>query len=556
MSIATQISALQTDKTNIANAITTMGGTVTSGDGFDNFASDIQTIPQGGGGQTQTKSLSVTQNGSYTVTPDTGYTLSEVDVDVSVSAKPLEPKDITFYDWDGTVLYAYTFAEIQQLSALPGLVDYKDYTANSWTETLSFLQGLTTPFNVGVNYTTTRTGTKFYITVDDLRKDSVSMFNYSSNGANWNVDWGDGTTGTVGRGSKRTHSYSLAGDYVVTVTPASSSGKVLLRAQISNDRLQGGGVIYSDYDFTGLSGQYADVVEKSFYNSILKAVEPGVGTSGKFGMSDYGLICAYNVTKMIIPKGSKIDRWGFRYTGFEFISFPSTGTIGSQAYPFGFQEIKKLKRVVLPSVFEATSGIVAWHEGSSQSNVAQSLFKGCQSLVEYLPTTIYNGSLYGFDWRRTQDTFAGYINSAGALVFPFSLNLERLVVPENITTMNNTLGTLPIIDSITASETIIDIHQMPLKYLHLPSTLTTMSNEDFSMFYNLREVHFPASLTSLSNVVLPEIAYFYSTTPPDISGGLYLGITKIIYVPAESLNDYLNDPYWSTYYSIIQAEPS
>lgn len=49
MSIATQITALQTDKTNISNAITTMGGTVTSSDGFDNFASDILTIPSGGG---------------------------------------------------------------------------------------------------------------------------------------------------------------------------------------------------------------------------------------------------------------------------------------------------------------------------------------------------------------------------------------------------------------------------------------------------------------------------------------------------------------------------
>ena len=45
MSIATQISALEADKTAIANAITAKGGTVASGDGFDDFATDIGTIP-------------------------------------------------------------------------------------------------------------------------------------------------------------------------------------------------------------------------------------------------------------------------------------------------------------------------------------------------------------------------------------------------------------------------------------------------------------------------------------------------------------------------------
>ena len=121
MSIATQISALQTDKTNIASAITTKGGTVSSGDGFDNFASDILTIPTGGGGQTQTKSLSVTYNGSYTVLPDSGYTLSEVDVDVAVPGGVSGPPAVRFIDYDGTVMSELTQSELNELTDLPGL---------------------------------------------------------------------------------------------------------------------------------------------------------------------------------------------------------------------------------------------------------------------------------------------------------------------------------------------------------------------------------------------------------------------------------------------------
>lgn len=47
MAISDQITALQNDKTAIATAITNKGGTVNQGDGFDDFAIDINTIPTG-----------------------------------------------------------------------------------------------------------------------------------------------------------------------------------------------------------------------------------------------------------------------------------------------------------------------------------------------------------------------------------------------------------------------------------------------------------------------------------------------------------------------------
>jgi hypothetical protein len=46
--IAENLTKLQTARTNIANAITAKGGTVASGDGFEDFPSDIATIPSGG----------------------------------------------------------------------------------------------------------------------------------------------------------------------------------------------------------------------------------------------------------------------------------------------------------------------------------------------------------------------------------------------------------------------------------------------------------------------------------------------------------------------------
>ena len=46
--IAENLSRLVTAKTDIANAITTMGGTVGQNDGFEEFPADIATIPKGG----------------------------------------------------------------------------------------------------------------------------------------------------------------------------------------------------------------------------------------------------------------------------------------------------------------------------------------------------------------------------------------------------------------------------------------------------------------------------------------------------------------------------
>lgn len=47
--ISQNLARLQQAKSDIADAITTMGGTVGSGDGFEDFPADIATIPSGGG---------------------------------------------------------------------------------------------------------------------------------------------------------------------------------------------------------------------------------------------------------------------------------------------------------------------------------------------------------------------------------------------------------------------------------------------------------------------------------------------------------------------------
>ena len=60
--ISQNLTRLQTAKTNIANSIIAMGGTVGSGDGFEDFVNDILTIPQGASGITVSEAPTIITN--------------------------------------------------------------------------------------------------------------------------------------------------------------------------------------------------------------------------------------------------------------------------------------------------------------------------------------------------------------------------------------------------------------------------------------------------------------------------------------------------------------
>ena len=83
----------------------------------------------------------ITANGTYAAEDDNADGFSEVVVDV-LAPTPLEEKDVNFYDYDGTVLYAYTAQEALALSALPEAPTHEGLTFQGWNRTLAqLLQG-------------------------------------------------------------------------------------------------------------------------------------------------------------------------------------------------------------------------------------------------------------------------------------------------------------------------------------------------------------------------------------------------------------------------------
>ena len=133
--IAENLARLQAAKTAIGNAITSAGGTVNTGDGFEDFASDVGSITTNinttieavngslddslNGSETVSKftTKNITDNGTYTATDDNALGYSSVTVKVPV--RGYNHGGVNFFDIDGNVLYSYTKEEFAELEALP-----------------------------------------------------------------------------------------------------------------------------------------------------------------------------------------------------------------------------------------------------------------------------------------------------------------------------------------------------------------------------------------------------------------------------------------------------
>ena len=193
MAIADTILELNDALQDAKTAITTAGGTV--GDtGLAGLATEIATIPSGGGGVTVVE------------------------------------KDINFYDYDGTLVESWTLAELADKTALPANPSHTGLTAQGWNWTLADLKTQNTKMNVGQMYIPTDGKTHLFVEVDaDHLTPNLAI---GLNGTAI-VDWGDGTATTTLTGNdidtsqNSYHTYASSGSYEVTIEiPEGSEGKI------------------------------------------------------------------------------------------------------------------------------------------------------------------------------------------------------------------------------------------------------------------------------------------------------------------------------------------
>ena len=321
----------------------------------------------------------------------------------------VSPKDINFYDYDGTCVAAWSLAELAGKTALPDYPTHEGLTCQGWNWTLADLKAGNAKMNVGAMYITSDGKTRIYITLQEGR--TSPMLGICPNGT-VTVDWGDGTTPDTLTGTSvvdtvqwtPTHNYAAPGDYVITLTVNGTFGVI-------GD--SGGGKLLR---YTSGS----DYRNKAYQNAIQRVF---LG-NGITSIGDYTFSSCYSLAQITLPSGiTSIGNYAFLYCySLAQITLPSGLTsIVTQAF-FGCYS---LAQITLPS------GIT--------SN-GDSTFSNCYSLAQItLPSGITSIGKTTFSNCNSlaQITLPSDVTSIGAQAFSSCYSLAQITLPSGITSINN-----------------------------------------------------------------------------------------------------------------------
>lgn len=140
------------------------------------------------------------------------------------AAPQLEPKDVNFVDYDGTILYTYTFEEARQLSKLPTPPDHSDegLTFQGWNWLLDEVWRAENLSFIGAHYITSDKKTRIHFYIDEESLTNITLQLTTIGGTVVEVDWGDGVVETITKSTA--HQYEKLGDYIITLDVI--SGKI------------------------------------------------------------------------------------------------------------------------------------------------------------------------------------------------------------------------------------------------------------------------------------------------------------------------------------------
>ena len=138
------------------------------------------------------------------------------------SATSAKWNDVTFIDYEGSVLYSYSLAEAQALTALPELPTHDGLVCQGWNWTLEEIKSLNRPVTVGAMYITDDGATRLHIRIATEGRMTVPLYIGQTVANGVSIDWGDGSAAETisGTGNVNTfHTYAEPGDYVISLMP-------------------------------------------------------------------------------------------------------------------------------------------------------------------------------------------------------------------------------------------------------------------------------------------------------------------------------------------------
>lgn len=138
----------------------------------------------------------------------------------------IEPKDVVFVDYEGTVIATYTAQEFAQLESLPANPSHTGLTAQGWNWSLVDAKAYVANYGalvIGQNYVPTDRKTHIFIEVSDETVGfPFTIEGYTSVKGGVTVNWGDGSAAEASTANANainifSHTYNTTGNYEVTL---------------------------------------------------------------------------------------------------------------------------------------------------------------------------------------------------------------------------------------------------------------------------------------------------------------------------------------------------
>ena len=286
------------------------------------------------------------------------------------AAPSAKSNDVTFIDYDGSVLYSYTLAEAQALTELPALPSQDGLVCQGWNWTLEAIKALNRPVTVGAMYITDNGATRLRIRITTIGRMTVPLYISQTVSNGVSIDWGDGSTVETLAGTENvntSHTYAEPGDYVISLMPEDGCTLSL-----------GGGA--SSYCVMGPTGNNGRV-----YCNMLQDVSIGKNVTS---ISSYAFQKCSSLSSITIPDG---------VTSISSNAFNDCYSLSSITIPDGvtsirnyvFNNCSSLSSITIPDgvtsignyVFNSCYSLASITIPDSVTSISSNAFSNCSSLA-------------------------------------------------------------------------------------------------------------------------------------------------------------------------------
>ena len=299
---------------------------------------------------------------------------------------PVSPSDITFIDYDGTVVASWTLDELASKTALPDYPTHAGLVCQGWNWTLEDLKATNRAMNVGAMYVTDDGKTRIYIRLEEGR--TSPMLGCCPNGT-VTVDWGDRTTPDTLTGTSTltvtwtpNHNYAAPGDYVITLTVDGTVG------------LYGSS---SAYQYSGLL-RYSSGTDarNTVYQNSIKRIEIGNGVTSIGSSAFY---YCYSLCSITIPNS---------VMSIDISAFQDCYSLSSITIPNSITSIRS-------NVFGSCLSLFSITIPNSVTSIGNDVFYNCYSLFSIaIPNSV---------------------TSIGSSTFTSCYSLSSITIPNSVTSI-------------------------------------------------------------------------------------------------------------------------